>query len=554
MLNLAVLTLDFKQIFSIFLRLSATIAGAALLYLFLFFVLRSLFRKLERDIALVTLNVSAYPVLVLFVLGSFRLTFLEFSSNLPIAWLERLLTSGIVLTVTYWVSQIFTQVVIYYLKDYAQESEVMWDDVLLPLLEGAVPILLFLLGGTILLQVAFDIDLTGAWLTLGGATFVIGFAVRDILANFFSGIVLLLDSPFQFGDMLRLEDGSLGIITKIGVRVTGLYLTQDHAEIYIPNSVIQGKEIVNMSRPIEPIYYHLPLEIDANTDVENAIKIIKQIVQAHPDTLGNLDRKLEYLENFFDWDEAYGESFVEKKENGRERLIAENEVNLKLEEIEQSLEVLTTTLQFAEKGGLDEDDIATIQEEFNEILEQIGLRAETQHTQQKSLPFMKLKTALLAVQLEETQVDESLIGLVRAWYRIWLRDPNIVDQDQYVLPSIWEYKIKVLTRRTQRLYQSILNPTDQETRIDDQVRDLVKWLRDRFKQARSQWHDPKVRIKSISHDEGFCYVQVLLNYYVDDARLEDAERGLRVGSDIHREILRHLKEKCFSHLTEHCYS
>ena len=554
MLNLANLTLTFQQIFSVFLSLSATIAGAALLYLFLFFVLRSLFRKFERDIALVTLNVSAYPVLVLFVLGSFRLTFLEFSSSTPIAWLERLLTSGIVLTVTYWVYQIFTQVVIYYLKDYAQESEVMWDDVLLPLLEGAVPLLLFLLGGTILLQVAFDIDLTGAWLTLGGATFVIGFAVRDILANFFSGIVLLLDSPFQFGDMLRLEDGSLGIITKIGVRVTGLYLTQDHAEIYIPNSVIQGKEIINMSRPIEPIYYHLPLEINANTDVENALKLIKQIVQAHPDTLGNLEKKLEDLENFFDWDEAYGESFVEKKENGRERLLAENEVNIKLEEIEQSLEVLSTTLQFAEKGGLDRDDIATIQEEFQEILEQIGLRAETQHTQQKSLPFMKLKTALLSVKLEETQSDESLIGLVRSWYRIWLRDPNIVDQDQYVLPSIWEYKIKVLIRRTQRLYQSILNPTEQEPRIDDQVRDLVKWLRDRFKQARSQWQDPKVRIKSISHSEGFCYVQILLNYYVDDARLEDAERGLRVGSDIHREILRHLKESCFSHLTDPCHS
>ncbi|MGA0198446.1 MAG: mechanosensitive ion channel family protein, partial [Prochlorotrichaceae cyanobacterium] len=138
----------------------------------------------------------------------------------------------------------------------------------------------------------------------------------------------------------------------------------------------------------------------------------KEIVQAHPDTLGNLEKKLECLERFFDWDESYGDSFVEKKENGKERLIAENEVNLKLEEIEQSLEVLTTTLQFAEKGGLDQDDIATIQEEFNEILEQIGLRAETQQTRKKSLPFMQLKSAFLSVQLEEIQSDESLIGLV----------------------------------------------------------------------------------------------------------------------------------------------
>ena len=545
----AAFSIDLSQWFKVLISLFGTVLGAWILYLILFFGLRSIFRKLDRDIALVTLNVSSYPALFLFILGSLRLTFLNLTDNTPILWLERLLMAGIVFSVTYWVYQIFSQVIIYYLKDYAQDSEVMWDDVLLPLLEGVIPILIFFFGGTILLQVALDIDLTGAWLTLGGATFVIGFAVRDILANFFSGIVLLLDSPFQFGDVLRLEDGSLGIITKIGVRVTGLYITEDHAEVYIPNSVIQGQKITNLSRPIEPVFYRIPLELDSRCDVEKARYQIKEIIQAHPDTLGNLEKKLECLDRFFDWEDL-DESFMDKKENGRERLVAENEVNLKLEAIEQSLEVLTTTLQFAEKGGFDKDDIATIQDEFNEILEEIGLTAETKDLRKKSFSFFKIKTPLLSVQLEETQSEESLISLVRAWYRIWLRDPNILDRDQYVLPEIWEYKIKVLKRRVQRLYQSILNPTDQETRLDDRVRELVKWLRDRFKQARSEWQEPKVRIKTVTPQEGYTYVKLVLNYYVDDVRLEDGERGLRVGSDIHREILRNLKDDCFSHLVE----
>ena len=46
-----------------------TIAGTILLYIILFYILRSIFRKFERDIALVTLNVSAYPVLTIFILG-----------------------------------------------------------------------------------------------------------------------------------------------------------------------------------------------------------------------------------------------------------------------------------------------------------------------------------------------------------------------------------------------------------------------------------------------------------------------------------------------------
>ena len=546
---IGLLGINVAQVLNIILSLLGTILGAWLLYLLLFLGLRSIFRKLDRDIALVTLNVSGYPVLVLFILSSLRITFLRLSDNGLVSLLERLLMAGIVVALTYWVYQLFTQVLIYYLKDYAQESEVMWDDVLLPLLEGIVPIILFLLGGTFLLQVAFDIDLTGAWLTLGGATFVVGFAVRDILANFFSGIVLLLDSPFQFGDVLRLEDGSLGIITKIGVRVTSLYLIEDHTEIYIPNSVIQGEKIRNLSRPIEPVFYRISLALDSRCQVEKARYTIKEIIQAHPDTLGNLDTKLECLDKFFDWDD-YQESFTEKKENGRERLLAENEVNLKLEDIEQSLEALGTTLEFAEKGGLNADEIAAIQEEFNIILEEIGLKADTESIKKGSLWPWNMQRKFLAVQLEETQSDETLIGLVRAWYRVWLRDPNIMDRDQYVLPNIWEYKITVLKRRVQRLYQSILNPTNQETRIDDRVKELIKWLRDRFKQARSAWQEPKVRIKSLKQDEGFSYIEVTLNYYVDDMRLEDGERGLRVGSDIHREIVRLLKDDCFPHLVE----
>ena len=87
---------------------------------------------------------------------------------------------------------------------------------------------------------SFGVDLTGIWVALGGATFVIGFAAQGILANFFSGVVLLIDTPFQFGDVLRLEDGSIAILRKIGVRVTQLYVPDKHYNIYIPNSNLQS--------------------------------------------------------------------------------------------------------------------------------------------------------------------------------------------------------------------------------------------------------------------------------------------------------------------------
>ncbi|NER96503.1 MAG: mechanosensitive ion channel, partial [Symploca sp. SIO1B1] len=195
------------------------LAGAIGLYFTLFYLLRSLFRKFERDIALVTLNVSSSPILAIFVLISFKITIQNTVSLATVAWLDRLFIGGIIITISYWSLQLFKQVLVYYLKEYAAITEVMWDDVLIPLLEGVIPAVIVLVGGSAVLQLCFGLDLTGAWLTLGGGAFVIGFAVKDILANFFSGIVLLLDSPFQFGDVLRIETESgtqLGILRKIG--------------------------------------------------------------------------------------------------------------------------------------------------------------------------------------------------------------------------------------------------------------------------------------------------------------------------------------------------
>ncbi len=523
--------------------------GATLLYVILFYLLRSLFRKFESDIPLVTLNVSAYPTLAILVLTCLKITAKNTVSLATVVWLDRLFIGGIVIAISYWSLQLFKQVLVYYLKEYAATTEAMWDDVLIPLLEGVIPVVIVLMGGSAILQLCFGLDLTGAWLTLGGGAFVIGFAVKDILANFFSGIVLLLDSPFQFGDVLRIESESgdqsqLGTLRKIGVRVTRFYMFETHTEVYIPNSVMQSQKITNLSRPIEPVHFLTTIELTPKCDLEQAKKVMQEIIQAHPDTLGDIETKLDCLERYYDWTDI-ADDFVSKKENGKKRLLAENEVNEKLEEIEQSLEALIITLQFVEEGGLTQEEIETVQQEFNDVLESIGLTAIHQSGSRRS-SLLKLQQVQASFALEESQDSDSLINLVRQWYRAWLRDPNVVDQDEYVLPEIWERKIELLKRRVQKLHQKIMHPLHEETRLDDYVKILVEWLRNGFKQARSAWQEPKVRMEGVVHYEGYTYIQFILNYYVDDIRLEDGGRGIRVNSDIHREIMRHLKEDCQS--------
>lgn len=507
--------------------LLAAVLGTVLLYVVLFYGLRSLFRQFENDIPLVTLNVSTYPALACFILVSLKVTFYRLMAIDGIDDFEHLLSAGLVIALSYWAVQLFEQVVVYYLKEYTQQSEVMWDDVLLPLLEAVVPVVVVVFSSALVLS-SFGVDLTGIWVTLGGATFIIGFAVKDILANFFSGVVLLIDTPFQFGDVLQLEDGSVGMLRRIGVRVTQLYMFDNHCNTYIPNSSLQGQNITNLSRPTS--YYHCSttVEISAQYDIDSLSQTIRHIMLAHPDTLGNLDSKLKLIHDYFPNSEA-APMLAQQRETGEQRLLAENDVNFKLEEIDLELGAIVVTLQFAEKGGLTQDEIENIQMEYQAVLTSIGLSAASEDAEGEVMA--------------ETQEADTLIELVRSWYRVNIRDPNLLDQDEEIIPEEWERRISLLKRRVYRLYQKISRPQREETRLDDYVLDLRQWLKDRFKTPRKKWQEPNVLVGDLHHsDEGTAYLTFTLNFFVDDIKLENGKRGDRISSQIYQEVIRHLKQ------------
>ena len=498
-----------------------TAIGTVLLYIILFYILRSLFRRFERDIALVTLSVSSYPALTIFLLFALKITF----SHSGIESIESLLTATIISVVCYWLIQLLNQVLIYYLRDFTEQTEVMWDDVLLPLVEAVVPVIIIIIGSGLALR-AFGVDLTGIWVALGGATFIIGFAVQDILANFFSGVVLLIDTPFSFGDVLCLEDGSLGMMKKIGVRVTQLYMFNSHCDIYIPNSNLQNQNITNLSRPTAFYYHSTSIELPITWDLDHAKMIMEEIILAHPDALGDINCKLKLIDKYYQ-----DKLIVEQQNIGKLRLLAEQEINSKLEEITAYLESLVLTIQFAESGGLTAEEIANIQQEYHVVLSLIGLEIMTlsQENVDRS-------------QLQETKTEDSLIELVREWYRACLRDPNLLGKDQNIISENWERRINLLTKRAQKLWQTISNPELEETRLDDYVLELVQWLKVRFKQVKSKWQQPQVKMGAIKYDGDFASVEFQLNYYVDVLTLEDGRRGIRLSSQIHQEIVRYFKK------------
>lgn len=79
--------------------------------------------------------------------------------------------------------------------------------------------------------------------TLGIAGIALGLAAQQTLANFISGIIILINKPFREKDYVELE-GAFGMVDKISLRSTTL-LTLDNLLVDIPNQKIVESKIIN---------------------------------------------------------------------------------------------------------------------------------------------------------------------------------------------------------------------------------------------------------------------------------------------------------------------
>lgn len=105
----------------------------------------------------------------------------------------------------------------------------------------------FITTALVLLQtLGFSVSGVLAFGGIGGIA--IGFAARDLLANFFGAIMIYLDRPFVVGDWIRSPDREIeGTVEDIGWRLTRIR-TFDQRPLYVPNAVFANIAVENPSR------------------------------------------------------------------------------------------------------------------------------------------------------------------------------------------------------------------------------------------------------------------------------------------------------------------
>jgi len=123
----------------------------------------------------------------------------------------------------------------------------------------------------------------------------VGFAAKDLLANFFGGLMIYLDRPFKVGDWVRSPDKQIeGTVVKIGWRLTTIR-TFDKRPLYVPNAAFTSISVQNPSRMSHRrIYETIGLRYDDAHSLEDIIKKVKQMLVAHEE----IDERQTLIVNF----------------------------------------------------------------------------------------------------------------------------------------------------------------------------------------------------------------------------------------------------------------
>lgn len=179
----------------------------------------------------------------------------------------------------------------------------------------------------------FGLSLSGL-MTFGGiGGIAIGFASKDVLSNFFSGVMLFFERPFNIGDWINSPDRKIeGVVKEIGWRSTKI-MTFDNRPLYIPNALFSSISVENPGRMTNRrINTEIGLRYEDADKMDAVVNDIRTMLQQNP--------KIDLTQTLLVYFNAFGESSLNimiycftKTVKWAEWLEAQQEVYLKIIEI-----------------------------------------------------------------------------------------------------------------------------------------------------------------------------------------------------------------------------
>jgi small-conductance mechanosensitive channel len=140
---------------------------------------------------------------------------------------------------------------------------------------------------------AAGIDLSSLALVAGALSLGIGFGLQNIVSNFVSGLILLVERPFKVGDHV-ITGANEGIVKRISVRATEIE-TFRRQSIIVPNSELINSPLGNWTHRNKVQRSEVPVSVAFDADPQEVIDVLLEVVNGIPEILRNPEPHVEFL-------------------------------------------------------------------------------------------------------------------------------------------------------------------------------------------------------------------------------------------------------------------
>jgi len=187
----------------------------------------------------------------------------------------------------------------------------------------------------IFLSLIFSMKMANLPLTiftvLGGA-FAIGFGLgsQNLVNNFMSGLILMIERPIKIGDFVEVDD-FYGEVETIGLRSTGI-VTAGNRHIIVPNSFFLEKNVRNWTLTNYEVRLNIEVGIAYGSDTELAQKLLIQAANEEQMTLKNRAPEV-WFSNFGDSSLNFKLLFWTRLRGINDRSIVESKLRFRIDRL-----------------------------------------------------------------------------------------------------------------------------------------------------------------------------------------------------------------------------
>jgi len=127
---------------------------------------------------------------------------------------------------------------------------------------------------------SFGLQLTVVWGAIAALLVGVGLGLQQTFNDWASGIILLLERTVEVGDIIQVEEGTIGTVRKIGLRISRIE-TLDNISILVPNSMLVNDKVINWSHFDNKARFVIKIGVAYGSDTQLVKKLLLEVAHSN---------------------------------------------------------------------------------------------------------------------------------------------------------------------------------------------------------------------------------------------------------------------------------